>query len=570
MTKKLFSLVTLLLVCFSYGQTWKSKSVEAPKISYPKLPPLNTVNTYLAEVINTEGSSLYFSNQEFKNAVQLQSLKLHEDKNASPGLLFGISGPPKEDFNVSVKRQGGVYTIEIFPSEKIDIKLLTMARGKPFDLKSFPVPTNYTPGVNGQNATVLPDTYQVKEDEVEKYLVFNEDKTQYKLSTFLANEYLKKQYGDDFLKKTIVPYIYAQHDLRVDLEIDTYYYIKDKANEALEDESKNKLEELESVYKNFNTYESLATIKTSLEPFKLYWEGLLQNYAAGDKKQKEARWGLLMNLFNVSMLYEDFDAASKLVDEIASLDYKKAVSGNVEIEFKNQKEAFLLNFNETTKERLNSTEYPVSPLLETIAKQKEADQAATEKLKVNLEKAPGYLITDKDEKLEGAISLEFITPPSNGGNIVSLDAEGPARKVRLTYLNDKGKQRTDAFKTKEVKEVVVGNKIYVPVNFKGGPLTTDSDALGLSLSNEFFMLRLYSSENVELFQDLRSENTFVVKFPNEKKGVRTNKGMSNDNFNEVTAEIFSSNKELSDRILSGEFQENEEDLMKIVRIYDGK
>ncbi len=526
------------------AQTWKSKSIDVPTPSYAEYPAPEGIHNYTVELANIKGAGVHFTNDDLKRELSLQNFEAHDGSNTTPDLFFAVNGVKVEDIDITVKRsqKQKLYWLSVLPTEKTSISVLTMAKGENVHYQDFRINARLD-----ESKKPIPVSLEISEAEIEKYLIISEGGNQFKGTPYLVQEYLKEHLGDSFLKNLLVPTIQESYDNRVDLKSKTFYWIKDKKNKALEADTKNNLALLEETMKSLNTLEKLRANHGELKPFKDFWTQQLGNFDVSNKDGKKVSWGILMNLYRLSLMEEDFTAAKNYLDQIVALDYKKWATSTAKSGYKSTTESYAANYDEAGSQKYAAA-YEVDAILAKIAKNDAVKNN-------NVKDAPGYVLTKDGEKMEGKISLRFSPEEQTGGNIVDLSGDTTAKRVYVKYVNEKGKNKTKTYKCKDVAEIVVDNKVYESVTPKKSILDTSDDALGLSLNNTVFMERIYSSDAIKLYKDLTTTTGFYFGMPNVKKAQKAN------------AEFFASCTVLAERIQNGEFTETEEDQKKIASFY---
>ncbi len=543
MKKPLFYLLMLGITSVS-AQSWKNKPIDVPMPSYAKYVSPEGIKDFAAAPVNVVNAGLPFTEEELKAKLSFQEFDPVAE-NGDPDLFFGINGvkPSELDINVKRSKKDEVFYITILPTEDAKISVLTLAKGENTHISDYSVaPNTDTAG------KPVAESFEIPFAEIEKYLIIKEngDKFKFKGTPYLVHEYLKRVAAKDFLENRLIRDLQKAYDNRVNIDRKTFYAIKNKKNPEIEAETKANLVLLEETFKDINTLEKLRANKSELQPFKDFWTAKLADYDASSKDGKKVTWGILMNLYRLSMMGEDYEGAKNYADQIVAMDYKKWISKAARSDYRDAFSNYNANFN-SSGERNYVTAYKVDPILSKIAR-KDAAKAQ------NFKDTPGYVIKKGGERLEGKIAMNF-SQEAQGGSVVSLDGDTTAKRVFVTYVNAKGKTRTTALKCKEVEEIVVDNRTFEPVNPKKSILNGDDGALGLSLNNTVFMERLYNSDQVKLFKDLTASSEFYFEFPNVKKA------------QVASEEVFASCGSLAQRIANKEFAKTDEDQKKIAEIY---
>ncbi|MEP2057875.1 MAG: hypothetical protein ABJJ05_08720 [Maribacter litoralis] len=540
-----------LLVLFLFGtvsifaQSTKSKNIKVAVPSYAKKPvPKNDI-TYMGAFANRTNAVLPFTEEEYKNALQFQDFTRFSSDSGTPDFLFALSGLTVKDLDLTIARSKAneTYTVSIVPKKSADINVLTMYNGESVHYNSIPI----LPTADSQGK-VIPEVITFKFDEEEKYLVTN-DNDQAKGTPYLVQEFLKESLGDNFLTKKLVPILYNDYDIRTNAEFEKFYYIKDKKTEGLEDETKAKVMAFKEMSAAFTNIDQLRAGKEQLQSFRTYWEEKLANYDLSSKSGKKVGWGLLINLYNVALMQEDFEGASKYMKMALETEEKKWVTKGKRNAYNKHYEAYTLNYDENSGERIYSEGYTPDPILATIASNKAAEAN-------NITKAPGYVVKNGGEKMEGKISMRFSPKEQEEGNIVDISGDTTAKRVTVTYVNEKGKTKNASLKCKEVQEIVIEERVFESVNPKKGLLKVgDAGLTGFNLNNNIFMERIYQGEDIKLFKDLTDVDTYYFGIEGQKKVETAN------------AEYFASCPTLAKRIEDGEFASTLEDQIKIAKAY---
>ncbi|WP_282048960.1 hypothetical protein [Maribacter aquivivus] len=531
-----------------FGQSTKSKNIKVAIPSYAKKPVPQNVNTYMGAFANSKNAALPFTEEAFKNALKFQNFTKLTDENGTPDFLFALNGLSIKDLNLTISRSKAneTYSVSIVPKADAAIGILTMLNGESVHYNRIVV----LPKADSQGK-VFPVVLDFTFDEEEKYLTFANDE-QAKGTPYLVEEYLRVNLGDNFLTETLAPILYEDYDIRSNTEFEKFYFIKDKKTEGLEDETKAKVTDFEEMSTAFTNLEQLRAGKEQLQSYRMYWEEKLATYDLSSKTGKKAGWGLIMNLYNVALMQEDFEAASKYMDMALETEEKKWITKGKKNAFDKHYASYVLNYDKDSGERIYSEGYTVDPILAKIAK-KEAIQGN------NIDKVSGYVITEDGEKMEGKISMRFSPQEQEGGNIMDVSGDTTAKRVTVTYVNEKGKTKNASLKCKEVSEIVIEDRIFEPVNPKKGVLkTSDAGLSGFNLNNTIFMERVHSGTGIKLFKDLTGVDTYYFAIDGVKKAETAN------------AEFFASCPALAGRIEGGEFSTSEEDQIKIAKAYSNE
>jgi len=344
--------------------------------------------------------------------------------------------------------------------------------------------------------------------------------------------------------------LYKEYDLRTTDVNGNFYYIKNKKNKALQEETKANIVSLEKVAANFKTLNELRAGKDQLVPFIDFWKKQLSNYDLSDKTGKKIGWGILMNLHKIYLLTEDYNSAGNYMNQMLALEEKKWITKSARNKFNRKKEQYAVNFNTTTGERIYGSPYEVDAIIQKIEKAEAIENN-------NITKATGYIIDAEGQKLDGKISMRF-SPEQQEGSIISLDGDTTGKRATVTYINEKGKTKNKVFKCKQVKEIFVDGRVFESVTPKKSILDTSDNALGLSLNNTFFMERIFNSDTIKLFKDLTSTGNYYFITKGAQKAYKAD------------SDVFAGCSSLMQRIKNGEFSNTDEDQIKIATTYSNE
>ncbi|WP_291961278.1 hypothetical protein [Maribacter sp.] len=530
-----------------FGQSTKGKNITVAIPSYAKKPVPKNVKTYMGGFANSNDAALPFTEEAFNNALKFQDFTKLTDENGTPDFLFALKGLTIKDLDMKFTRNKGEekYSVSIVPNSDAAISVLTMLNGESVHYNRIPVLAKAD-----SQGKIIPEVITFDFEEEEKFLIiFGEDKV--KGTPYLVEEYLRRSLGKNFLAKELTPLLYADYDNRSNSEAEKFYFIKDKKTEGLEDETKAKVMAFEEMSAAFTNLEELRAGKEQLQSFRTYWEEKLATYDLSSKVGKKAGWGLIMNLYNVALMQEDFDAASKYMDMALETEEKKWITKAKRNDFNKHYERYTFNYDTATGERIYSEGYTVDPVLAEIAR-KEAIEGN------NIDNEVGYVIKDDGEKMEGKISMRFSPQEkeAEGGNIMDVSGDTTAKRVTVTYVNAKGKTKNSSLKCKEVSEIVIEDRVFEPVNPKKGFIkSTEAGLSGFNLNSTIFMERVYVGTGIKLFKDLTDTDTYYFSIEGVKKAET------------ASAEFFASCPVLAERIDSGEFSKSEEDQIKIAKAF---
>lgn len=533
-----------------FGQSTKGKNIKVAIPSYAKKPVPQNVKTYMGGFANSKDAALPFTEEAFNNSLDFQDFTKLTDENGTPDFLFALNGLTIKDLDMTFTRNRGdeQYSVSIVPNSDAGIGVLTMLNGESVHYNRIPVLAKAD-----SQGEIIPEIITFDFEEEEKFLIImGEDKV--KGTPYLVEEYLRRSLGENFIAKKLAPMLYADYDIRSNNEAEKFYFVKDKKTEGLEDETKAKVMAFEEMSAGFTNLEELRAGKEQLQSFRTYWEEKLAAYDLSSKAGKKAGWGLIMNLYNVALMQEDFDAASKYMDMALETEEKKWITKAKRNAFNKHYERYTLNYDKDSGERIYSEGYTVDPILAKIAK-KEAIEGN------NIEDAVGYVIKDDGEKMEGKISMRFSPQEkeAEGGTMLDLSSDTTAKRVSISYVNHKGKTKNAYLKCKEVTEIVIEDRVLEPVNPKTGVLKSVDGALsGFNLSSTIFMERVYVGTGIKLFKDLTDVDTYYFSIDGVKKAET------------ASAEFFASCPALAGRIEGGEFSTSEEDQIKIAKAYSSE
>jgi len=537
----------LLLLTFCaiglQAQSLKKENIKVSLPSYASKPAPEDIKTYMGAFAQTELGVLPFTEKEFQDALNFQSLTKHTDDTTAPDLMVVLNGISADDLNTKMSRSKAnkTYSVEVLPKTSAAIGLLIMAKGE--GIHYFPLAI--LPKANS-DGTLIPEIINFSFEEEEKYLILRGD-NQAKVSPYLVKEYLIKKLSDKYLTNTLIPSIYKGYDIRANNEYDTFHYVKDKKNPSLAEETKANLVALEKVAATMLTLEKLRAGKDQYAPFIDFWKEKLANYDLSSKSGKKIGWGILNNLHKLSLITEDFAAAKEYIDKATATGQKKWITRGFSKNYDRTWEAYQLSYDPATGNRKYRDAYVVDETVKSIAK----DESIK---KNNINKAEGYVLTKSGEKMEGKISMRFSEQGASAGNIVELSGDTFGKRVVLTYINEKGKTKNKIFKCKEVAEIVVDGKTLKAINPKKPMM--EQEALTMSMLNTtVFMQRVFESDKIAVFKDLTANDAYYFQKPGAKKAEK------------ASAKFFAGCEILVKKIESEEFSGSEEDQIKIAKLY---
>ncbi len=554
--------LTILSFCFilvtGIAQKQKSKSVRIVIPSYPTEQPVKDMESYAINFLDKAQRALPFNEEELQKALNFESFS-HHVGDETPDLFFGVQGVGVNDVRTTIKRYASKKRYEVYtkPKENTKFSIMLLVDGEPRQILDFLVPIQI-----GQDKKAITTVTTFSFDEAEKYLDFR-DVDNAKPTPTLIKDFLQKYLGKDYLTKTVVPKLKAKYDYGSEKTSQAFYYIKDKKNKPVIEESKKKVVELyDNIFSKINTLEDLRDNKALFDPYIAYWKDLYEKY----KSTKKPAWAMLMNLHNTAMITEDVALAEEYLNKLVALETKSWATGSAKKRFKRFKERYDINHN-VNGERIYAEAYKLDKRIGKVLQSEEAKKKAQAN---DIVGAAGYVISSKDEKFEGEVTLKFSKEEKKQqGTIVSLDGEKiPGKSVSVKYKNAKGKTRFKELKAKKVKEVVVGDKVYKPINPETDGLQKVANALNFAFSNVFLMKELYKSEKVGVYLNHKDdgEGVYYLKFPSNEKAQRI-KMNSDSSFVTSASELFKNCASLVERLKKGEFKNTEKDLVAIAKLY---
>ncbi|WP_047246919.1 hypothetical protein [Maribacter thermophilus] len=348
----------LLFAFFSFiqsqAQSLKTKGITVTMPNYANQVAPKDVETYWAELVLGTGEVMNFSNDEFKKELQLEGFRKIKGDEA-PDIFVAVSGISVDVLDVKgtiAPADDKTYTIDILPKERASVKLLFYYNE---ELTQFwEIPILPKADVRG---TKIPTTISFPVKEKEKYLDLEGDPVVPDISAYTIKKYLDIKLGENFLKKVTgtIKDIYDNHMAK---EYQSFYYIKDKKNKALTNETEEQLNNLVSLCDaSFSSIKDLRANKQQINAHLDYWKGLLSDYVSPDKKIKKIKWGILMNLYNLSIMTEDFNNAQSYLKKALELDIKSAATKGAKNNLLQQYGGYLENYREDTGERKFSNGY---------------------------------------------------------------------------------------------------------------------------------------------------------------------------------------------------------------------
>ncbi len=558
---KKFRLLFLAFVCLNlsvFAQKEKSKYVTIPFPSYPTELPVKDLEIYDVIFMDKAQLALPFNKEELDKGIDFESFSKSLN-GESPDLLFAVNGVSVDDIKSEIKRSAinKEYSVSLWPKEGAKISVMLLIENKATQLINYPIKV-----MKNNEGEIIRETITFSFDDAETYLDF-QDVDRAKHSPTLVKKFLKNYLGDNYLKGTFIAKLKERYDYGINKTGVKFFYIKDKKNKALKDESLEKINALNTtVFEKTNTLKELRKKKALLEPFNNYCKDLLETYKSSEK----AAWGMLVNLNLTAMLVEDVALAEDYMNQIVALDTKTWATNSVKYRFNEFKKNYNQNHNEKG-ERLYAKEYTMNKTVAKALDNIEKDKKAKAR---DVNKEPGNVTFIDGEKLEGEVTLLFSrTENKEPGTMIDLDGGNQPGKIgEIWYKNKKGKTRLEYLKVKKVKEIVVGDKVYKPIETEKVKLGKIANALTVKFNNAIFMRELYTSDKIGVYKDERSEAKFHIKFAKDEKAKRL-KAIANS-FVDTMSELFKSCPSLVEKIKSGTLKNNEKDLVEIAKYFSNE
>jgi hypothetical protein len=141
----------------------------------------------------------------------------------------------------------------------------------------------------------------------------------------------------------------------------------------------------------------------------------------------------------------------------------------------------------------------------------------------NIYEQNGYVINEKGEKRTGPITAEFesIKAESSSG-MADMTAYG--KTVVLKYNNEKGREKTEIFKSKNgIRFCLDSGGCYLGLKTIGNTMVAAGSLNSLSFDFSSFYKILYEKEGYLVLVDPLVPADFIIKIPNQEKGLYTNK-----------------------------------------------
>jgi hypothetical protein len=141
----------------------------------------------------------------------------------------------------------------------------------------------------------------------------------------------------------------------------------------------------------------------------------------------------------------------------------------------------------------------------------------------NIYEQNGYVIDEKGEKRTGPITAEFesIKAESSSG-MADMTAYG--KTVVLKFTNEKGREKTEIFKSKNgIRFCLDSGECYLGLKTIGNTMAAAGSLNALSFDFSSFYKILYEKEGYLVLVDPLVPADFIIKIPNQEKGLYTNK-----------------------------------------------
>lgn len=194
-----------------------------------------------------------------------------------------------------------------------------------------------------------------------------------------------------------------------------------------------------------------------------------------------------------------------------------------------------------------------------LAEQRNDAYEVAKEVSNNIYGAPGYIISEKGERVEGDISVKWtdIPAPGDWDNVVTIGGEDTGKKVSVRYKNKKGKTRYKTFSSKNEERfclTVDGEEsCYIGAKLKGKGLELAAGAMSsLSFDTSEYYKIIKEDDNILILQDV-DNNAYSVKVKKEKKGFQFNISNADKNLegmNKYFGEDLEALKDLDYRELS--------------------
>jgi len=158
------------------------------------------------------------------------------------------------------------------------------------------------------------------------------------------------------------------------------------------------------------------------------------------------------------------------------------------------------------------------------------EKVATERSNsANIYEQNGYVINEKGEKKSGPITAEFesIKAESSSG---MADMTSYGKTVTLKFTNEKGREKTENFKSKNGVRFCVDKvgkeECYLGLKTIGNTMAAAGSLNSLSFDFSSFYKILYEDNGYLVLVDPSLPSDFILKIPTQEKGLYTNKSSS--------------------------------------------
>lgn len=153
----------------------------------------------------------------------------------------------------------------------------------------------------------------------------------------------------------------------------------------------------------------------------------------------------------------------------------------------------------------------------------------------NIENEKGYIVNNLGEKTEGYVFLKFhIDPTTQKNGVIDVDASKLGKQGSIKYINNKGKNKTISFKSKDNIIVHVQSEdgkesVYEGINITGNLL----EAPTLSITDNSGFLKLEGNEGyINYYLEVITGNT-IIKIKDFSKGYRLGENEINKDFSKL-------------------------------------
>jgi len=158
------------------------------------------------------------------------------------------------------------------------------------------------------------------------------------------------------------------------------------------------------------------------------------------------------------------------------------------------------------------------------------EKVATERSNsANIYEQNGYVINEKGEKKSGPITAEFesIKAESSSG---MADMTSYGKTVTLKFTNEKGREKTENFKSKNGVRFCVDKagkgECYLGLKTIGNTMAAAGSLNSLSFDFSSFYKIIYENNGYLVLVDPLLSTDFILKIPTQEKGLYTNKSSS--------------------------------------------